>query len=72
MITIDSIKEIMNKSSDKISILEEKIFSLEKDIEFERAKIAVCEEMIANEENESEQEEVEQPQTFESCENIIG
>ena len=72
MITIDSVKEIMNKSSDKISILEEKIFSLEKDIEFERAKIAVCEEMIANEENESEQEEVEQPQTFESCENIIG
>lgn len=72
MITVESLKDIINKSSDKISILEEKIFSLEKDIEFERAKIAVCEEMIANEENESEQEEVEQPQTFESCENIIG
>ena len=72
MITIDSVKEIMNKSLDKISILEEKIFSLEKDIEFERAKIVVCEEMIANEENESEQEEVEQHETYESCESIIG
>lgn len=72
MITVDSIKEIKNKSSEKISILEEQIFSLEKDIEFEKAKIAVCEEMIANEENESEQEEVEQPQNYESCEIIIG
>ena len=72
MITVESLKEIINKSSDKISSYEEKIFSLEKDIEFERAKIAVCEEMIANEENENEQEEVEQPQNYESCENIIG
>lgn len=64
MITVESIKEIINKSSDKISSFEEKIFSLEKDIEFEKAKIAVCEEMIANEESQEEQE-----QPFETDEN---
>lgn len=63
MITIESIEEIKNKSEATIEACKEQIWKLENQIQFENAKIAVCDEMIAMEEVK------DQPQPFENCEN---
>ena len=62
MITIETLKELKEKSQSTIEACKEQIWKIENQIQFENAKIAVCDEMIAMEEAK------DQPQLFENCE----
>ena len=55
MITIETLKELKEKSTNKVAELEQNIWQIENQIQFEKAKIAVCDEMIAKEESANEQ-----------------
>lgn len=65
MITINDLCEIKAKSENKIANYKEQMWELENKVEFEKAKIAVCDEMI-------EMENAKEEAPIENCEETVA
>ena len=69
MITINDLCEIKAKSENNIATYKEEMWKLENKVEFEKAKIAVCDEMI---EMENAKEQCSEEAPIENCEETVA